>query len=74
MGTLQLLSPRNRVLSLPVYFLETNQISLLEDWVALNKNRSTECVASIDYLDGICKLHNGDTKDAIQSFIGTFQL
>jgi len=58
------------MLSLPVYFLETNQIELLEVWVNLTQGRSTECVASIAYLDGICKLHRGETQEAIGAFIG----
>lgn len=67
---MQLLSPRNRMLSLPVYLLETNQIDLLEEWVRLNKNRSTESVASIDYLDGVCNLHRGNTEVAVEAFVG----
>ena len=32
----QLISPQNRLLTIPVYLLETNQIDLLAQWVDLN--------------------------------------
>ena len=69
-ATLQLLSPRNRILSLPVYLIETNQIELLHQWVVLNR-ASGENVASNDYLEAVCQLHNGETEEAVASFIGS---
>ena len=70
-ATTQLLSPRNRMLSLAVYLLETRQLDLLEDWLQLNK-ASSESSASIDYLEGLCFLNKGQKDSAIESFIGNF--
>lgn len=68
----QLISPQNRLLTIPVYLLETNQIELLTQWVKLNSfSELHETIkSSLAYLNGVCHLHNGQIDVALVSFQG----
>ena len=66
---LQLISPQNLLLTLPVFLLDTNQIDLLAQWVELNANKAN-LQSSLNYLKGVCALHQGDIDLAGASFEG----
>jgi len=66
----QLISPQNRLLTIPVYLLETNQIELLTQWVKLNSSSELHetIKSSLAYLNGVCHLHHGKIDAALVSF------